>query len=140
MLLDIAKKMAREAHAGQTYSTGKPYFDYHIMNVVKRVKSDPVATDDHVLVAYLHDIVEDTSVTVDMLEHTFGPRIAEAVNAMTRTPETETYDKYLDRVKRNPLAVVVKRHDLTENLGHCFTAPRGGLIARYTKALKKLSI
>jgi (p)ppGpp synthase/HD superfamily hydrolase len=130
-----AELFARAAHLGQGYN-GRPYFDYHIMNVVNRVKADPTATEEHVIVAYLHDSMEDSkAVTMQALIKIFGLRIAVAVKAISRS-ESETYFDYIRMVRENALARKVKFHDLMENLSHCGDTSLG---KRYEKALVMLA-
>lgn len=70
---------------------------------------------DEKIVAWLHDTVEDTDVTIEYIREQFGDEIAEAVDSMTHRSE-ETYDEYVDRLSRNPLARQVKLADLTHNM------------------------
>lgn len=55
-----ARAWAVKAHAGQKDKAGKDYFKAHVTVVAEGVKGDPIA----VAVAFLHDTVEDTSVTI----------------------------------------------------------------------------
>ena len=71
--------------------------------------------EDSVIVALLHDTVEDTSVTIDFLrEKGFSERVLEAVDLLTHREE-EGYFDYVRRIKENPLAVTVKLADLRHN-------------------------
>ena len=71
-------------------------------------------TTDEVVVAWMHDVVEDTGVTLQEVESEFGAAIAAAVNAITRRP-AEADSDYYARVKANPIALTVKAADLTDN-------------------------
>lgn len=126
-----AMAIAERAHEDQRYGDG-PYFD-HVKDVVWRVSQDPRSTPDALVVAWLHDVVEDTAITMDDLIGTHGLTGAarEAVKAITREPE-EDYGKYLSRVCKDPLASLVKLHDLTSNLA---AGARPALTERYTRAL-----
>lgn len=107
--LEVALQIAARAHVGQTDRGGHPYI-LHPLNVLYRV-SDPDAR----IVAVLHDVVEDTSVTLDDLrEAGFAPAILEAVRLVTHLKH-EPYADYVVRCKGNPLAAAVKRADLEEN-------------------------
>jgi (p)ppGpp synthase/HD superfamily hydrolase len=133
--IKTAELFAREAHLGQGYN-GQPYFEYHIMNVVNRVKADPTAGKDHIVVAYLHDSMEDNkAVTMQALIKVFGLKIAVAVKSISRS-ESDTYFDYIESVKGNALARKVKFHDLMENLSHCKGTSLG---RRYEKALVLLA-
>lgn len=67
------------------------------------------------IVAWLHDIVEDTTMTLDkLLEEGFTNEIVDAVDAITRRVG-ELRQDYLNRVKSNKLACMVKIADLNHN-------------------------
>ena len=122
-------KLAHDA-TGALYK-GEPYFERHVEEVAGTVAATEGATDEHVTVAYLHDIVEDTEVTLEGLSLFFDEDIVEAVDAITKR-EGEDYFVYIDRMKVDDLAAFVKRADLTVNMGN---DPPERLIAKYTKAL-----
>lgn len=67
------------------------------------------------IVALLHDLVEDTPVTMDFIYANYPTTIASAVDAMTRREE-ETYKRYIRRCIKNPLARRVKKQDILDNL------------------------
>lgn len=130
-LENAAKALARLAHRGQLYDN-QGYFEKHVMSVVSRVALDPKAKQHHVAVAYLHDVVEDTDVTMDDLEaFNFPAPVRNAVEAITRK-QGEAYFAYINRVAEHPDAALVKKHDLLENLSN---GPSASLRARYKKAL-----
>ena len=72
-------------------------------------------TEDMVAVAWLHDSVEDTETTFDDLIYYFGSSVAQAVDAITKR-KGESYSEYLNRVKANPIARLVKIADLSHNM------------------------
>jgi (p)ppGpp synthase/HD superfamily hydrolase len=68
------------------------------------------------IVAALHDVVEDTKITVlDLARAGFDDAIVAAVDILTRRPEV-AYDDYLTMVAANPLARAVKIADLEDNM------------------------
>lgn len=111
-----AKALARIAHAGQKYGDGLPYFSGHVEPVAQRVIADPGSTPDHARVAYLHDVVEDTEVTIDdLFDLGFSAAVCHAVEVITRVGR-EDYLKYIQKIADdNGLAALVKFHDLQEN-------------------------
>ena len=110
MNLSKAIHIATEAHKNQTDKVGKPYIT-HVMRVMERCK-----TDEEKMVAALHDVVEDTPLTIDDLrQEGFSEKILEAVVAITQK-EDETKPEYIARVKKNPLAIRVKLNDLEDNM------------------------
>lgn len=114
--LRVASSIARDAHEGQSYDGGS-YFDRHVVPVVRRVLHQG---DDAQIVAYLHDAVEDTSVTQDELRRAgIGTRNRESISMLTRDPNLR-YDEYVDRLieSANRTALIVKEADLLVNIGH----------------------
>ena len=104
-----AYELARDAHAGQVDQGGHPYI-LHLEEVARLVK-----TEEEKVVALLHDIVEDTSVTLDDIYKTFGKVIGDAVDAMTKREGVEPFLGYLKRVQANPIARNVKIADMIHN-------------------------
>ena len=116
-MINIARTIARIAHAGQTYGgVNNDYFEQHIMDVVRRVENAENAMFIHVSIAYLHDTVEDTAVTLaDLHEFGFGDDVVTAIAAISRRKGESYLDEYIPRVKENELAAFVKYHDLQSN-------------------------
>lgn len=141
MSINKALIVSRLAHTGQVYGDGQPYFEGHIEKVVQQVCADfdtesPIDAKLVLQVAYLHDVLEDTTLKAEELrELGFEPAVVEAVVALTR-PEGVTYLDYVKGLRSNPIAKVVKAADMKVNLAHC--APWDSRVDRYTKALKVL--
>ncbi|MFZ4591878.1 MAG: HD domain-containing protein, partial [Ignavibacteria bacterium] len=109
-LLEKAIEVALKAHAGQKDKAGEPYI-LHCLSVMLKGK-----TDDEKIVGVLHDIIEDTETNADDLrEKGFPEEIINAVVCLTKV-KGEKYDVYLERVKKNILAVRVKLNDLEDNM------------------------
>ena len=87
------------------------------------------------VVAFLHDIVEDTPATIEDIEHMFGIRIAEAVDLLTRKKE-DTYFDYIHKIATSgdKLAIEVKLADLADHLEKVDTL-KPSLKKRYEKAI-----
>ena len=120
-LTSRALQIAVEAHAGQPDKGGRSYIG-HVLRVAggAAVVADPDSADDALIVGLLHDVVEDTGVTLDDLHKEFPVHIVDAVDAMTRRkpPKHETTEddaSYLDRIKANRLARFVKVADSLDN-------------------------
>ena len=133
--VESAMTLAAEAHEGQTDKAGLPYIT-HPQRVAGRLD-----TPEAQVVGWLHDTVEDTSLTLSEIEAHFGPETAAAVDAISRR-DGETWSDYLDRVAANPIARQVKISDLIDNsnLGRIprITMKDVKRQAKYNKALKKL--
>lgn len=108
-MLDTAICLATLAHSGQKDKAGQPYILHPI-----RVMFSMFSLEEKI-VAMLHDVVEDTSVTlVDLARH-FPLIIVDAVESLTHR-DGEKYEEYIERVKQNSLATRVKLGDLKDNM------------------------
>lgn len=104
-----AIKLAFKAHEGQLDRTGLPYI-LHPLHVAEQMKDE-----DTCVIALLHDVIEDTDVTLENLrEYGFTEVQVAGVESMTREDD-EDYFEYIRDVKKNPLAVKVKLEDLKHN-------------------------
>ncbi len=89
-MVSKARAWAIKAHAGQKDKAGKDYFQAHVAVVADGVKGDPVAET----VAFLHDTVEDTTITIADIRTGFPKEVADAVKALTRS-KNMSYAEYL---------------------------------------------
>lgn len=129
----LACQIARQAHAGQTRRDGvRPYIE-HPRDVVSRLPDD--VPDEVEAVAWLHDVLEDTSTTIDdLMKVGFPERIIRAVHAISKR-KGEDYDVYLARVKMDRIARQVKIADMLANLAD---DPTDKQIVKYAKGLLAL--
>ena len=108
--LERAIEIAAKAHAGQVDKAGQPYI-LHPLRVMLRVNSA-----DERIAAVLHDAVEDTDVTLELLaEEGFSQQVIAAVEALTKRPG-ETRIQAAARAAAHPVARVVKLADNAENM------------------------
>lgn len=108
-LLEKAKIIASTAHYGQKDRGGRPYIEHPkaVASMVSDIKEK--------IVAYLHDVIEDTPVDAEfLLKEGFTREIVDAVLLLSRDINIE-YEEYLKAIKRNSLARAVKIADLTHN-------------------------
>ena len=109
-MLEKAIEIAVEAHRGQIDKAGKIYI-LHPIRVMLRGQNE---TEQ--IIGILHDVVEDTPVTIDMLEKEgFSKEVLDAITCITKN-EGEDYGSFIDRVLTNPLATKVKLYDLEDNM------------------------
>jgi len=135
--LQIAERIAREAHDGQKDTvTGAPYIT-HVERVVAMVDGDEAKA-----VAWLHDVLEDSDFTPSELHRAgISSAVVDAVIAVSRDlheSDTRTYAEYIAgiRASKNPLALAVKLADLRDHLRpNCPERLR----PRYEAALKVLA-
>lgn len=108
-----ARVLATSAHAGQVDKAGRPYIE-HPARVAALVAVELGAQHPAVAVAWLHDVVEDTDVSLVEIRQAFGQQIAAGVDAMTRRGAEEP-EAYYARVRADELALAVKRADIADN-------------------------
>lgn len=108
-MIDIALAIARKAHAGQVDKAGVDYIQ-HPLYVSSQVK-----TEQEKAVALLHDVLEDSDITAaDLLAYGLSNEVVTAVQTLTKK-KGQSYQDYLEKVKSNNLARVVKLADLKHN-------------------------
>lgn len=107
--VNMAYQIAKAAHKNQVDKAGVAYI-HHPETV-----ADLVTGDAEKATAYLHDVLEDTSVTADQLREAGIPdEVISAVIILTKQAGQHYFD-YLKQVKANQIARVVKIADLTHN-------------------------
>lgn len=108
--LERAIQIAAEAHAGQLDKAGQPYI-LHPLRVMLHMKSEQER-----IVAVLHDVIEDASVTLMQLtDEGFSSIVIDAVQALTKLPG-ESRLAAAARAAKNPIALAVKLADNSENM------------------------
>lgn len=108
-MLSKALEICYKAHNNQVDKAGKPYY-LHPIQVALMCDSTKEK-----IVALLHDVIEDTSYTIDdLIEIGFDNEIIEAVECLTKR-KAEQYEYYIKRVSQNPIAKKVKLNDMTHN-------------------------
>ena len=86
-LINISYSLAKAFHRWQIRLDGTRYFE-HIKSVASiLILEFPTITFNQVIAAYLHDIVEDTHITLTTIENVFWPDIANIVDAVTKKPD-----------------------------------------------------
>lgn len=108
--LELAISLAAERHAGQVDKANAPYI-LHPLRVMLNVPDI-----EHKIVAVLHDILEDTTTTIDELYRLgFQTHLIDAIIALTKQ-EGESRIQAAQRTVQNPIACVVKLADITDNM------------------------
>lgn len=110
-LLEKAIKLAVNAHTGQLDKTGQPYI-LHPLHLMLQME-----TEAAMITAVLHDVVEDTAVTMaDLTKIGLSPSVLEAVRLLTHDKDNVSYLDYIAAINENPLARQVKLADLAHNM------------------------
>jgi (p)ppGpp synthase/HD superfamily hydrolase len=108
-IIKTALEIAIKVHEGQLDKGGNPYIGHPIFVANK------MQTTNEIVVALLHDVCEDSEVTFDNLEKSgFSSEIVSAIKAITKI-KGEKYGDYLERVKHNKIASLVKIEDMKHN-------------------------
>jgi (p)ppGpp synthase/HD superfamily hydrolase len=114
-----ATYLAISLHGMQTYD-GKPYF-YHLEQVVDVLKEFGFTEDKYVIAGYLHDTLEDTSISYNDIKKQFGEEVAEIVFAVTDElgrNRRERKEKTYPKIKANPDAIIIKLADRIANMSN----------------------
>ena len=108
--IEHAIEIAANAHAGQRDKAGQPYI-FHPLRVMFRVNGE-----HEQMAAVLHDVVEDTAITIDDLAREgFPSEVLRAIAALTKLPG-ETRLEAAARAAADPIARKVKLADNAENM------------------------
>lgn len=107
-LTRLASKIAYKAHEGQTDKAGVPYI-FHPIHIAEQMDSE-----ESCVVALLHDVIEDSDITLEILSKYFNDDIIAALRVLTKK-ENDDYVMYIKKVKTNKLATKVKIKDLEHN-------------------------
>ena len=118
-----AMKLAYKAHEGQVDRSGVPYI-FHPIHLAEQMDEEISCT-----VALLHDVVEDTEVTLAELEQAFPPAVTEAVCLLTHDKSVDYYD-YVRNLKPNVIAKKVKLADLAHNSDEIRSKPPAAPVRR----------
>jgi len=142
--LERAIEIAARAHEGVLDKGGSPYILHPLRVMMKQT------TDTARMVAVLHDVVEDTDVSLDDLRYKalFPDDVLHALSLVTKLPklangDEESYEDFIDRCATDPMARAVKLDDLEDNLDALrlaeFDDKAAGRFRKYLKAYRRLS-
>lgn len=88
-LIGKACQVAQQAHQGQTRASGEPFFQHSlsVANILAELRLD----SETISAAILHDVLEDTPITLEELETEFGPMVAQLVDGVTKMGQIQEY-------------------------------------------------
>ncbi len=134
--LEDAIALAVRAHAGQRDKYGAPYI-LHPLRVMLRCEGESAR-----MVAVLHDVIEDTPITLDELRaQAYPAEVVEALDCLTRRAG-ESYEAFIERIAPHPLARQVKLADLEDNMDlrriTRWEADTAARLERYQRAYRRL--
>lgn len=140
-IVERALELVLMYHFGQVDKAGDPYI-YHCARVAFYASAYGKTQEEIMrltVIGLLHDIVEDTEMTAEMLRTYFEDEvIVDTICLLTRT-KGQTYFDYIDQISESILAIIVKLMDIQDHLRvkKGFTLPQS-LLDRYKKAQKQL--
>ncbi|MEM1220480.1 MAG: HD domain-containing protein, partial [Bacteroidota bacterium] len=127
----MAYEIAVQAHSSQRRKSGEPYILHPIE--VARICSEEIGLGPTAVVsALLHDVVEDTDVTLEDIREKFGERIARIVDGLTKldssynseSPQAENFKKVLSTLVDDVRVVLIKMADRLHNMRTLGSMPR----------------
>lgn len=124
-------ELAVEAHKFQRRKSGEPYI-HHPIEVARICYNEIGLGPTAIASAILHDVVEDTEVTLEEIAEHFGPKIAKIVDGLTKldglynveSPQAENYKKVLSTLVYDVRVVLIKMADRLHNLRTIGSMPR----------------
>ena len=125
--LDLVKRaynFADEAHQGQYRDSGEPFFIHPVE--VAMILTDLEMDETSIVAALLHDVVEDTEVTLDKIEEEFGEGVALLVNGVTKLSkiafksreehQAENFRKMFLAMAKDIRVILIKLADRLHNM------------------------
>ena len=107
-LTNKAMNIAYDAHHGQMDYNGIPYI-FHPIHLAEQMEDELSCC-----AALLHDVVEDTDMTMEQLAEEFPTEVIDILKLLTHEKDVDYFD-YVRAIKKNPVAVKVKLADLDHN-------------------------
>jgi len=137
--INRAAGIARQYHAEQLDKAGLPYVG-HLERVASMV-GQAGGTWAQEAAAWLHDVVEDTALTVEEMAALGVPETVTKIVAIMTHVKEKTNVEYWDAIRAEPAAVLVKLCDIYDNLSparmRCLDeATRKRLLLKYSKAIQ----
>ncbi len=121
--IERAYHVAEAAHAGQVRASGEPYVTHPLATA--RILADLYMDEDSIIAALLHDVPEDTAVTLDELRAQFGEDVAQLVDGVTKLSqlrygkdqvEAESLRKMFLAMAEDIRVVLIKLADRLHNM------------------------
>ena len=110
-MFGTAMRIASQVHEKQKDKGGNSYI-LHPIRIAMRLRT----TDEELMqIAILHDVVEDSNVTIDFLKKEgFSDRVLVALDLLTHKCD-DSYEEYIEKISKNVDAIKIKLEDLRDN-------------------------
>lgn len=106
-----AIRIASEAHENQIDKSSEPYV-LHVLRVMMNVGNNKSL----MAAAVMHDVLEDSSITSKDLERFhFSEEIIQAVESVTHDKNRQSYEDFIEQVKKNRWGCIIKMKDIEDN-------------------------
>ncbi len=122
-LIRKAFDLALEAHRPMRRKSGEPYI-YHPIAVAKIAAEEIGLGTTSIICALLHDVVEDTDITLEEIEAQFGSKVSNIINGLTKisgvfdtnSPQAENFRKMLLTMANDVRVILIKLCDRLHNM------------------------
>ena len=141
---ELAYDFADKAHAGQLRKSGEPYIIHPLITafILSQIQAEP----NIIVAALLHDVPEDTEITLEEIEKNFGTDIANMIKGITKLGKLKYrgMERYIENLRKLFVAMaedirvmIIKFADRIHNLSTLESLPEK---KRYRIALESLEI
>src|SRR5438552_14832353 len=123
-LVSRAYRVSAQAHRGQKRESGDDYVSHSV--AVATILAEQQMDSTTIAAALLHDVVEDSDVSLDDIRRTFGPEVAELVDGLTKLStltfrstaeeQAENYRKLLLSIAKDARVIIIKLADRLHNM------------------------
>lgn len=143
-LVTRAFKLCFKSHEGVSRASGEPFY-LHPVEVAKIMADEFNIDDESVVAALLHDTVEDTNVTLDIIEELFGSTVRHLIDGVTKitgvfenrdAKQAETFMKLLLSMAEDIRVVLIKFADRLHNMRTISHLPREKQLKKATETME----
>ena len=123
--IKLAFETAKNAHGNQVRKSGEPYI-FHPLKVARIVSEEIGLGATSIIAALLHDVVEDTNITIDDVEILFGKEVSKIVDGLTKISklskdkrvsiQAENFKKMLLSINDDVRVILIKIADRLHNM------------------------
>lgn len=122
-LIRKAFELAMSSHQGMRRKSGEPYI-YHPLAVARIAAEEIGLGTTSIVCALLHDVVEDTAITLDEIREQFGDKVADIIDGLTKisgvfetsSPQAENFRKMLLTLANDVRVILIKLCDRLHNM------------------------